>query len=121
MSGMPAIYWPGVVKGITAGASLVTAVVLISLAPRVMSLPGRMHLQEENRKLADEVADGKWLEEVRGHLAAVVESSDDAIISKTLDGTITSWNPGRQEIIWLLVIRGDRQIDAHALAAGAGE
>ena len=40
----------------------------------------------------------KMAEENRLYLASIVESSDDAIITKSLDGIITSWNKGAEQI-----------------------
>jgi PAS domain S-box-containing protein len=37
-------------------------------------------------------------ENLLAHLAAVVDSADDAIVSKTLDGIVTSWNSGASRI-----------------------
>jgi PAS domain S-box-containing protein len=64
----------------------------------VISASGRW----QNGRLTDsrwftlDVTDRRRADEVRGLLAAVVESTEDAVISKALDGRILSWNAGAQ-------------------------
>ncbi len=53
----------GVVKGITAAASVLTVAMLIPLVPKVISLPGLIQLEEVNRKLQWEIAERKRAEE----------------------------------------------------------
>jgi PAS domain S-box-containing protein len=79
-------------EGITTEFETISSVLGIWIAGR--AYPSREGLSV----YFQDVTDRKHAEVERARLAAIVESSDDVILSKTLEGIITSWNKGAERI-----------------------
>jgi PAS domain S-box-containing protein len=66
----------------------------------IRDISDRKRITEELRRANEELHErtAEQLGEYRSKLASIIDSSEDAILSKGLDGTITSWNRGAERI-----------------------
>jgi PAS domain S-box-containing protein len=99
-------YWlAGVLKAITAAASVPTAILLALLVPKALAFPGIAKWAESNAALEKEVHERRELElDLRISESAYREQADllelthDAILVRNLEGKVTYWNRAAERL-----------------------
>ncbi len=90
---------PQSLPNLTLATGLLTAILLgWSVREGQVSRRRARSLEATNRALNEEIETRAHMEQAIQQLAAIVQSSDDAILATTLDGKIMTWNPGAERL-----------------------
>jgi PAS domain S-box-containing protein len=97
--GVPVSAPASTLSSVTLATGLLTAVLLgWSVREGQISRRRARSLEVANLALNEEIRTRIGMQQAIQQLAALVESSDDAILATTLDGQIMTWNPGAERL-----------------------
>jgi PAS domain S-box-containing protein len=109
---VPSYWHEGIVKAVTALISIATALFLVPLLPRLLSLPNISRALEENRRLSRELEHQVGsLRKSEARFRSLVEASDDAIVIANAQGEILLSNRAAEKMFGY----GNKELDGKSL------
>ncbi len=89
------VYWlDGIVKAMTAGLSLTTAVMLYPLIPRALSLPSPAQLDTANRELREEIRERRLAQEALEEKTRALETAQEDLVRQERLATLGQFAAG---------------------------